>query len=303
MAKQNFAKAVKVELVYEGGYSDHPNDPGGVTLEGIIQRVYDGYRKRKGRPLRPLTAAMRGTPEWILERNEIYKAQFWDACRCDELPDGIDLVVLDCAVNSGPYQAALWLQRALRYNNVDGHIGEGVLMAARAHPDHDQVIADLLARRLGMLKRLKTWDDFGNGWGRRVANVKQIGQAWALGSVGPEPVAAHEQKGDAKGYASDVVQPPVDQSVGTNTGAASGTVAVVVQTAQQKLEPFVGTSDLVTNIYFGLTALAVVLAVGGVAYAWWANRANKNAQAAINGQLTAEIDEATYAGEPAIERQ
>lgn len=71
--QSDFTKCMPVILRYEGGYSNHPRDPGGVTLEGIIQRVYDGYRDRKGLPHRALTAAMQRTPEWIAERNEIYR--------------------------------------------------------------------------------------------------------------------------------------------------------------------------------------------------------------------------------------
>jgi len=287
--RESFPKGNAAVHIYERGYANHPRDPGGVTLDGVIQRVYDSYRSRKGRPRQALTRAMSGTAAWIAERDEIFRAQYWAACRCDELPAGVDLVVFDCAVNSGPYQAALWLQRALRMNNVDGHIGEGTLMAALSHPDHDALIADVLRRRLGMLKKLKTWDVFGKGWSRRVASVKAIGQAWAMGSVGPAPVPVGALNGNAKGYAGDVVQAPVSEDVAQTTGYGGAGGAATIQVARDQLEPLVGTSDFVTYLFLGLTVLAVLIAIGGAVATFYARRKNAEARAAINGELTEDV--------------
>ena len=94
-------------LAHEGGYSNHPNDPGGPTMKGT-QRVYDGFRKGKGlatRSVKSLTTA---------ELNEIYVRQYWDAVQGDTLPAGVDYVVLDGALNSGPGRSIMWLQQALR---------------------------------------------------------------------------------------------------------------------------------------------------------------------------------------------
>lgn len=293
--KADFAKCMPVILTYEGGYSDHPRDPGGVTLEGITQRVYDGYRSRRGKPRRVLTAAMRKTPEWIAERNDIYRAQYWDAVRGDELPAGIDLVLFDGAVNSGPFRSVKWLQRALRLNYVDGHLGESTLSALKNHPDHDALIADVLARRMGMLQNLSTWSDFGKGWAARVGNVKRIGQAWAMGSVGPAPTEVHTLMGNARAYACDVVQPTVDAGTATKGAVSGGSIAGVVSQAQTQLEPFVGTSDLLSNIYMGLTIAGLAIAVGGAGYALYADWRTKKAQRAIDGDVLAEVPE----GQPA----
>lgn len=288
--RENFLKSLNAELKYEGGFSNHKRDPGGATLEGVIQRVYDGFNDRKGQPRRKLSADMRRDPEWIADRNEIYRQQYWNAIRGDELPSGVDIVVFDGAVNSGPYQSAKWLQRALGVE-ADGHIGEATLAALTLCSDHDALIADILSRRLGMLRALKTWSDFGDGWSARIANVKQIGQAWAIGSVGPMPVNA----GSGKAYASDVVQPPLDAQVGTQASAGGAGVGVIVEGAKRTLEPFVGTSNFVTNIYLGLTCVAVLIAVGGAVYAFMASRKSKHAQRAIDGDVSAEIPE----GQPA----
>lgn len=290
--RENFDRSLKTILRYEGGYSNHKRDPGGVTLEGVIQRVYDGYRDRVGKPRRALSRSMLDTPEWIVERNAIYRAQYWDVIRGDQLPAGIDVVMLDGAANSGPYQCAKWLQRSLRMNDVDGHIGEATLAAVHAHPDHDALIADMLSRRLGMLQRLSTWADFGKGWSARIANVKQIGQAWAMGSVGPTPVAAHMEGGAAKAYASDVALPAIDAQDATKGSLAGGSFAGLLQGAQNQIEPFIGTSDFVRNVYLALTLVGVAIAVGGVGYSLYAGWKAKRARRALDGELLADVPEA-----------
>lgn len=289
--KENFTACMSVILRYEGGYSNHPRDPWGVTLEGVIQRVYNGYRERKGLPHRALTADMRRAPEWIAERNDIYRLQYWNAVRGDELPLGVDLFLLDSAVNSGPFQAVKWLQRALKLNLVDGHLGEGTMAALLAHPDHDALIADMASRRLGMLKQLKTWDAFGDGWASRVASCKTIAQAWASGSVGPAPAAAHLVGGDAKAYASDVDQPAVDAGNSVKGGLGGTTVAAMLDGAKDQLAPLVGTSDLVGKIFTVLTLLSLVVGIGAFVYALWSAHKTRTAQRAIDGDLVADVPE------------
>ena len=282
---QNYNKSLTTELAYEGGFSNHPDDPGGVTLEGIIQRVYDAYRKRKGLPTRALTPAMRNGIEWQRERNEIYKSQYWDAVRADELPDGIDIVVFDGAVNSGPYQSALWLQRALGVE-ADGHIGVNTLNAAREHPDHDALIAEICQRRMGMLRNLKPFKTFGKGWTSRVSNLKKIGQAWATGSVGPAPVQVGIM---SKAYASDVAQPAIDADTSTKSAVGFSGLAGIIQGAQDKLTPFIGTSDLANHVMLALTIASVTVAVGSVGYSFYAAHKSRVARRAIEGNVVGDL--------------
>lgn len=200
MAAVSYPRALARVLVYEGGYTNHPDDPGGVTLEGVIQRVFDAYCKRKGLPVRPLTPQMRGTASWNVIRDEIYREQYWDLVRGDMLPAGLDLVVFDGAVNSGPTQSIKWLQRALGVP-ADGDMGEVTIEAIKEHSDILGLIDDICDRRLAFLKALKTWPTFGNGWGRRVADVRTRGKQWARsGRVDnlPLPRPAPNDEGTAK---------------------------------------------------------------------------------------------------------
>ena len=286
---KNFARIMTVLARYEGGYVNHPNDPGGPTNKGVTQRVYDAYRKGRGEPTRSVKQLTES--EW----HDIFRRQYWTLINGPRLPDGIDMVVMDGAVHSGVYQSGKWLQRALGsyyQGKDDGHIGERTLEALAAHPDHDAVIEGYLARRLGMMQNLKTWGVFGRGWSARIANVLEIGQAWAMGSVGPAPVDAYAMGGAAKAYASDIEEAPLPEAMGTQTAGAGGGLAALVETARQNLAPLVGTSDLVNNIFVAITVVGVVFAVGGVVYGFWAARKNRKARAAIDGNVVAAIPSA-----------
>ena len=45
MAKDNFRKCLEVILHHEGGYVDHPKDPGGATNLGVTKQTYEDQRK------------------------------------------------------------------------------------------------------------------------------------------------------------------------------------------------------------------------------------------------------------------
>lgn len=283
MAKENFSKCMSRVLAYEGGYSNHPSDPGGVTLEGVTQRVYDGYRQRKGLKARPLTAAMRSTAAWQHERDEIYRLQYWEKVRGDELPAGIDLVVFDGAVNSGPVQSIKWLQRALGVT-ADGMIGEVTLTAIDACLDDDLLIDDICRRRMGFLRSLKTWSTFGTGWSRRVANVLETGQAWATGSVGPAPV---EICPTAKAEEQDIAGAPVSVGAGA-TATTSGTVVAglldPLQQASVALQPLAGGIAIAKYAVLGLTLIIAGLTLYGIYRNWRAEQARSGeAVAALPG--------------------
>ncbi|WP_258051950.1 glycoside hydrolase family 108 protein [Mesorhizobium sp. INR15] len=174
--KESLAKV----LAHEGGYSNHPADPGGPTMKGVTQRVYDGYRKGKGMDPRPVKGITTD------EINAIYDRQYWDAVQADALPDGVDYVLFDGAVNSGPGRSIMWLQQALRpvYTaRIDGVLGVGTLAALKAINNNDALIDRICDARMAFLRRLTTFATFGRGWTARVAEVRSIGQAWATGKT------------------------------------------------------------------------------------------------------------------------
>lgn len=302
--RENFQKSLDRVLAYEGGYSNDPDDPGGVTLEGIIQRVYDGYRIRSGRQTQPLRRDMLGTPEWQRERNDIYRRQYWLAVKGDELPAGLDFVMFDGAVNSGPGQAIKWLQRALQDDGlyrgrIDGDCGLSTMAAVHAHPDHDLLIAGVLMRRLGMLQSLRTWRKFGKGWSARVGSVRAIGQAWASGSIGPQPLKVAGIGGNAKGYAGDVAVALISQEAGTNTAAGGTGLAALVQGAAATIGDYASLHRYVAYLVVALTVAGALIAIGGAVSAFISSRQNAHAQRAIDGDVLAELPALELAPAPA----
>jgi len=164
MASGNFHNCLAVTLGYEGGYSNNPHDPGGATMNGIIQTEYDSWRKARGLSIRPVKFIDAS------ERDEIYEEQYWTPLKCEDLPLGIDLMVFDLGVNSGIVRSAKHLQQCLGVN-ADGHIGLITLGAVRKVNDRTSLIKKLSAKRLSFLQALKNWKWFGRGWRNRVVDI------------------------------------------------------------------------------------------------------------------------------------
>lgn len=173
--KSNFDFCLREVLRHEGGWADHPADPGGATMKGITIGTYAQW---KGRTV--TKAELRAISD--KEVAAIYRRNYWDKVRGDDLPGGLDLVAFDAAVNSGPSRGARWLQQALGVPE-DGAIGNVTLSAARAQYA-PAVIERAIGFRLAFLRRLKTWQHFGKGWTRRVEDVRA--KALALAATGPQ---------------------------------------------------------------------------------------------------------------------
>jgi len=153
MATSNFEACLAETLKWEGGYSNHPDDPGGPTMRGIIQREYNAWRTKCGLTIRPVRQIEES------ELRAIYRAGYWDAMGCDHLDAGFDLCVFDAAVNSGVGRAKQWLECA---GDIDA-------------------FCDL---RLAFLRRLgRLWLVFGAGWRRRVAGIRNEAHVMAAGGT------------------------------------------------------------------------------------------------------------------------
>lgn len=156
----------------EGGYVDHPRDPGGATNHGITKRVLEQWRGRKltKTDVRNLTKK---------EAEEILKVRYWDLVKGDDLPSGVDYVISDYATNSGPSKAGKDAQRTLRDMGftlkIDGLIGPETLGIFNSLPEQrrKEFVRMYCERRMAFLKRLKTFNVFGKGWTMRV-----MGQNW-----------------------------------------------------------------------------------------------------------------------------
>jgi lysozyme family protein len=155
-------------------------------MRGITIRVYAGYlglklAENKGALVRDATfemvkARLRNIPDADL--HAIYRRNYWDMVRGDELPAGVDLAVFDWAVNSGVTRAARYLQGIVGARQ-DGHIGAATLAAVRSHGDHLELVRKLMAARRAYLRGLDDYPVFGKGWENRCNGIEPAALAMA----------------------------------------------------------------------------------------------------------------------------
>jgi lysozyme family protein len=164
--KKNFDECLKMLLTHEGGYVNDPRDSGGRTNLGMTQAVYEQFLGRAVTEdeMKALTPADVGP---------VYKANYWDKCRCDDLPSGLDWSVFDWAVNSGTGRSAKALQRVIACK-PDGAIGPATLKAVSDFEPMD-LIEKMFDARQHFYENLKQFDIYGSGWSRR--NKETLEQA------------------------------------------------------------------------------------------------------------------------------
>ena len=164
---ENFQKSLALMLKSEGGFSNDPHDPGGMTNLGVTRCAWEAYVQRQVDE-----AEMRGlTPEIVAP---FYKARYWDACKCDQLPLGIDYSVFDFTVNAGVSRASKTMQMALG-TAADGIVGPATLGVAN-NADPDEFLEKFSAAKEQFYRNLPTFEHFGKGWLRRVSEVKQTAE-------------------------------------------------------------------------------------------------------------------------------
>ena len=167
---QNFDKCMSMLLAHEGGYVNHPSDPGGMTNLGVTKRTYDEYHGTD-----VTEDEMKALTKTDVE--PIYRRNYWDRCRCPDLPTGVDWAVFDFAVNAGTGRAAKALQQAVEATQ-DGSIGPMTLMKVKQVPV-ENIINRTAIYREQFYRSLKTFDTFGKGWLRRNDETRE--QALAMG--------------------------------------------------------------------------------------------------------------------------
>jgi lysozyme family protein len=173
MTKSNFNAVMREIFRHEGGYVNHPNDPGGATNMGITHHtlaLHRGVKTVSKTQVKALTQ---------VEARQIYQNKYWDRVRGNQLTPGYDLVAMDGAVNSGPGRGARWLQRGVGAP-VDGVIGPVTVKAVRAADVSG--IKRACSARMSFLRNLGHWATFSRGWSRRVAEVEAVGTAMWLKS-------------------------------------------------------------------------------------------------------------------------
>lgn len=154
----NFETAFDLLITHEGGFSNHPDDPGGATMYGVTEKVarahgFIGY-------MGDLTLDF---------AKSVYRKDYWDACQCEVMPDPIRYPLFDAAVNSGPSQSIKWLQAAAGVK-ADGKIGP-ITRSAVINLNPYALAQAMIGRRLRFMTELKNWPSFSKGWARRIASI------------------------------------------------------------------------------------------------------------------------------------
>ena len=165
--KENFEKSLELVLQHEGGYINHPSDPGGMTNLGVTQRVWEawvGYSVDE-KEMRSLTKELVAP---------LYKSRYWDAVHGDQLPSGADYLAFDFAVNAGSFRCVKTIQRALNIT-ADGIIGP-VTIKAIQDTNAEDFIEKFSNAKESFYLGLANYPTFGKGWLNRVAESKKAAE-------------------------------------------------------------------------------------------------------------------------------
>lgn len=251
MVSTTFPTALAGVLKSEGGYSNHPSDPGGPTNKGITIATY--------RTIKPNASAQDLQRITSAEVASIYKRDYWDKCGCDSLPKGLDYCTFDYAVNSGPARAVSVLCALVgvpQSKTPTKAMFEGV---GKRNPA--DLINAMCDERMTFLRRLKTWPVFGKGWTARVSGVRALsltmdrsggGVVTTPAPTAPLPVPTPQtpigKGGEAKPKASE-------------KGAGAGGLLATIGAAIQGWASGFSLIDIAAIVVGGavLTAIAIVV--------------------------------------------
>jgi lysozyme family protein len=173
--RKNFHRIMDHVFHWEAGYVDHPEDPGGATNMGITIHTMraleldldkDGDIDKDDVKLitRPIAT-------------EIYEDRYWHPVWGNRMPSGLDLVLMDASVNSGPRASIRWVQRAMQGVNPDGYLGPKTFGAIERHLEAGrmkELITASVSQRLISVKSFRKYPTFGRGWERRISSVRTL---------------------------------------------------------------------------------------------------------------------------------
>lgn len=269
----NLPQTIALVFGSEGGYVNHPKDPGGATKYGITAATLGAWRKL-GRKATPSEVKLLT----VKEAAEILDVQYAQPLRYKDLPAGVDYCLFDFSTNSGPSQAVKTLQQTLGIE-VDGQLGIKTLNAIAARNVVD-VINNLCDARMRFLRRLATYKTFGDGWSTRVAHVRKTAIAMALaGTSRPGTAAAPPPPKPAVITDAQPVTPPAGMEsarpeqtkatattgVKANIGVAIGIGTTAVASAKEIIAPVAGHGDwFYDHLFQIMTTAGIALAIAGV---------------------------------------
>ncbi|MGB4336846.1 MAG: glycosyl hydrolase 108 family protein [Chromatiaceae bacterium] len=158
----HFPRCINYVLAAEGGYVNDPNDPGGETKFGISKRSYPDL------DIKLITQD---------QAIALYERDFWTPIQGDDLPPGLDLLILDHAINAGVGASVRLVQR-ITGCALDGQLGP-VTLAAIAARNPEKMIEEFSDTRLAFYRSLPGWRHYSVGWTRRVQRMRRFALAMA----------------------------------------------------------------------------------------------------------------------------
>ncbi|WP_274423948.1 glycoside hydrolase family 108 protein [Chelativorans sp. YIM 93263] len=228
MSTAKFRRCHDVTKAWEGGWSDHPADPGGKTMYGVTEAVYHAWLRQHGKPVRLVRQIT------IAEAEQIYFEQYWVPSGGPTLGTGVDLAIYDASVNCGVSRGRKWL------------------LASIGGPDHETV-KRICAIRLSFMRSLNIWNTFGRGWARRVADIEAKGVAWALTAANDNSDRVKQQLGGE----ADKARSQARKQTGAAAGAGGGGAISLDQGAQLGDWLLVG----IASVAFAALAFLIIRAV------------------------------------------
>jgi lysozyme family protein len=192
-----FLRSAPVTAGYEGGYSNHPNDPGGETDLGITQGTLDAWCDAHGQKRR----SVKGISSDLAY--QVYFDDFWTKAGCERLADGVDLATYDASVNSGVSRGRKWLLASVGQTDVE-------------------TVKRICAKRLSFMQSLNIWKTFGKGWSKRVAGIEAKAVAWALAAINDNHVVAQQLADEASAAATKAAKQAKGAGGGLVVSGGSG---------------------------------------------------------------------------------
>ena len=180
----NFTRCLHEVLHMEGGFSDDPRDPGGMTNLGITRAELADVRRV---PVASITEEMMKAMT-LDEASGIYQTRYWNALRCEDVPLGVDLMVFHFGVNAGNGTSARVLQ-GLVGCSVDGIVGRQTVIAT-CRTDAAKLIDDLAAAQLEHYRTLEKFPTFGAGWVSRVNRAQEVAKRMVVPTASMVTLAA-----------------------------------------------------------------------------------------------------------------
>lgn len=251
----DFALALDLVFAHEGGWSNHPADPGGATNMGITLATFQDWRRMRGQGT-ATEAQLRAMSK--SEAEDIYRTLYWEAARCDSLDSrAMRLMHFDAAVNQGVYRAITFLQMALGNVEVDGQFGPNT-SAAEDKADQAALFTEYAARRMHHYGGLGTFGTFGLGWSRRLMRTALPAYSTldVSSTPGTTPITDPQeetQTGEPRAPAAWLDDPAIHQAIGK--GVSTMLERLVLPFVFSLIEKYLGAGGW--KMYAGIALLVV----------------------------------------------